>query len=1132
MPRAFGGSYIADRDPTFNLLMGQSTNNAAALMMDAKNITAFDILIEMLNNFIDSFKEWTHIDLGNILPIQCIENIVHAITDQYNPDGSKMTIIDRIAALVGAFNDLFEFTPVLEAWWGFLEAWFTFEWITHPLKAIHDAWMSVVDLISAWIHWILHTFHLITGIELPDFFAIEILVDGWTAFNAVWWSLDWFGQPIQSVTAAWRATVDLGQCIIHWGQTLFTNLTGVEFPGFFELQMLKDIWSDFFHSFDDFEWLHLEAYWDAIDAVVTLLLALPGWALLVLRNLTTLDFTGLWESLNFAGLWGCIHSCGDTLIGLNWLAPGQALMDAIGAVIGMFKCIGNWLLVTLHDVIAWDMEFVHDMFSSVENFIKKIVEFFTGITGLEIFQNVLDVLSGLTGGSLSGAVKGLMDFIPNLSDLFGVASFAGIITTMEDFAQGIVGLFNGNGLGGLSVGGIFGDIVGSMDGWLGGLPDLISNLIEEVIGDVRDTIQDIIDKLFGVFGGNGIGNAIEDLVERIETWMQGIPVIGDIISQVIAQVVHAITGITNGGLSHLTTWARDVLNIRSGIPASNLIGQISSALLPSIPVAHITDTNPNLLTDADFGTASVMQTGNGWEWDSETNHSGTGGSAKVTNDGSVKSLLSNPVSVAAGQILNVSAWVMSSNLVGTGAPIGVGVRTFNNGVAVSNTVLAASAGTDGEWVELTGQITIPPQNVDAVRVRLSVTDASSGAVWFDDASMTKEGLLKQGLVANLVDDLNLKADVEKFHDLLDTLADKAQAEFADVSTRLHTFLHNLSPLNGSNISEGDIDHQFISSLVDTWQGVVSSLGQGIRDPSESGVQNFTPLQNIWEALTHHQAVVTSNASDVSLLSTQLKGLSNDLGSLRAAVLAIPSAPYVPPVGSGGTGGTGSGGGSTGGGGTTVPPTIQGITVSDDFERTSSASLGSYWSQWYPYSYGVLATPDGSDALWVPPGPLTSHQADGYALFSTSSNTDYQVTNCILGSSPVNPIGIGGANAANFLLLRAANASYCMKCIWWANGIVEIIRVDGGVETVLSSGSTSVPGAGSTIAFAAGDKASSTLRTFTAYQNGSPVLNATDSVSNYGAGYRGWGFGVHIGLKSAGIGQALAGRVNAWAAADQ
>lgn len=185
----------------------------------------------------------------------------------------------------------------------------------------------------------------------------------------------------------------------------------------------------------------------------------------------------------------------------------------------------------------------------------------------------------------------------------------------------------------------------------------------------------------------------------------------------------------------------------------------------------------------------------------------------------------------------------------------------------------------------------------------------------------------------------------------------------------------------------------------------------------------------------------------------------------------------------------------------------GVATSDSFERSASTtSLGSDWDENYGAGNGNWAL-DGHDAYWYSPSPYGSRESlCRWIGTHPVSTTDYQVIGCVLASNPGKPgdevayndvIGRCDSSKQNYIRFRVGG-----------DGTWSLSKFISGTETVMVSGTASPPGSGSSLALACGDKGTSTPRYFTCSISGSVVAQGvySDTTSQFGATYRGWGFG--------------------------
>lgn len=188
----------------------------------------------------------------------------------------------------------------------------------------------------------------------------------------------------------------------------------------------------------------------------------------------------------------------------------------------------------------------------------------------------------------------------------------------------------------------------------------------------------------------------------------------------------------------------------SPLNAARLFGAILPPQLQQVSLFSIGDTQPNLLTEADFRDVVTID-GGGFVWDG-TDGRTMPGCAKVLCNGEDHTVISLPVPVSKDQTLDVGAFVSYAGVGGSGS-IRVELATFWNGAQV-NTVLIGSVSPSGSSTDWSSKISgsyVVPDGVDAVGVQLHVTsDATAGVAKFDDAWLKKQQLLKLPYVDGLV----------------------------------------------------------------------------------------------------------------------------------------------------------------------------------------------------------------------------------------------------------------------------------------------------------------------------------------------------------------------------------------------
>jgi hypothetical protein len=376
---------------------------------------------------------------------------------------------------------------------------------------------------------------------------------------------------------------------------------------------------------------------------------------------------------------------------------------------------------------------------------------------------------------------------------------------------------------------------------------LLSGGTVDALGDA--TIQAIIDFLSDLGSGSAveltaavvtaISDAIKDLVKRItggltgawselDAWLETIPVIGDI--------VEAITG-AFGTLADLVLWIKN--NVLS-LPAGRLVGQITDNVLGLVNIGHLTTQPVNLLASPGFESLSTISPVDGWSWDSSQNATGSGGSAKVVCDGYNKELShKTAIRVAAGDIMQLSAAVKTASVTGTGWKASISVMEYRDGAIATPVEIASRTSNTSAWVTISGGYTVPA-NVSSVVFRLTVTDALSGTVWFDDLDIHKSGAIVQDWVENL------NTTWENIY--TGTFGTSgAGKKWFDVGPAIATMTSNtsLAKQAGDN-AQGNVQTTW-NALVDGFDKTTGSLGktptdvrtrgQAVREQADLGVVN-------------------------------------------------------------------------------------------------------------------------------------------------------------------------------------------------------------------------------------------------------------------------------------------------------
>ena len=243
--------------------------------------------------------------------------------------------------------------------------------------------------------------------------------------------------------------------------------------------------------------------------------------------------------------------------------------------------------------------------------------------------------------------------------------------------------------------------------------------------------------------------------------------------------------------------------------AHHVFGFIDPNRLPIIPVSHIGDTTPNLLSNPSFVDEAIFDPDGKWFIDEGVSHDLLGNSASTYCVGEERALLSvDLIGVAPEQELDLIAYVRLKGVVCNkpdGIQLGVVTYPTYDGSGQGTVVNVDTLSTYGTsviplWHQLRGSYKVP-HGVNTLRVRIAVSaDTTAGQVWFDNLWAAKMGLLKM----HLVDGLNTA--INNIHSIFDTVWEKIK-EFLHLDEIIAAFEEK----TGLNIDEGPI--AFLQSLI-------------------------------------------------------------------------------------------------------------------------------------------------------------------------------------------------------------------------------------------------------------------------------------------------------------------------------
>lgn len=307
----------------------------------------------------------------------------------------------------------------------------------------------------------------------------------------------------------------------------------------------------------------------------------------------------------------------------------------------------------------------------------------------------------------------------------------------------------------------------------------IFGIIDENGGISLDALAPLWDLIATFFDALNVA-ALKPILSVISTW--GVPFVTALtnVIEVLDKILDALTdaGFDFEGVDGFdwnpvvfiqtivsTFIGNGLLGIGSPLDAGNLFGKLLPGLFSKIPYNVLTGEKANLLVQGDFATLSAIYDNPVFTLDSTKTKSVDGtGSAKRILNGTTKSMLSIVVPMESGAEPTFSASFFWEDLVWSGSPFHLDVRTYSGDPGgdpedlVEVDTFRIGSVTPGA-ADAPGWFTIEeefdPENlteeVTCIRVRL-VTEglATSGIVWIDDVSVTLNNQIQQEWVSGLV----------------------------------------------------------------------------------------------------------------------------------------------------------------------------------------------------------------------------------------------------------------------------------------------------------------------------------------------------------------------------------------------
>jgi len=655
------------------------------------------------------------------------------------------------------------------------------------------------------------------------------------------------------------------------------------------------------------------------------------------------------------------------------------------------------------------------------------------------------------------------------------------------------------------------------------LAELLRSALESLLfGSALDLVNQIVAAITGLAGGT-----LQDLANwaaNIASTLEDIPVVGPIISD----IVEAITGILGGDLSFLTDWFNDLMAIL-GNPLGLGSGSVTLASLANIPLLGPIFALVQQIIDAITGLlgGDIPDLSN--TFNNLTSIFGIPDLSTLTTAiedfdlfGTINDFVGD-ILAPLGGVLNLFAPPSSLPVVTTGAITSSGDVLSNYLVnATFNTANSVSTGQGWSWENTLGHNGMGVAKVTADgqfhamvsnEVHVIAGEGLRFTAWVKWANINY-GTATNPIALGVAKYLN---GIEVGSEDLATLATPAAtgdwteltanytvpAQVDEIRLRLRvarTVVSGVIYFDDATVAKTDlISDAVVPGVGQTVDTVVQSLYGWAGD-------GFTH-SDAYNALLNLASSVTANSAAIASI----------LGQQTTGVYAV-----------------------------------------DDFKRvTSVGTLGGDWQIAQTWGGGTNRWyVNGEEAVWSKSGQITSGVTWKWIGTNTVSSTDTQKITAVLSAAPEylyyhtdeywtwsgippyvlwNPLAIrtyhpavteaaGGQIRLNGRM-DTAHANK-ISALFWADGTVQIERTLGGVDAILAQADVgSAPGAGSSISLICGTGAGA--RNFEALINNQTVLTASDTTSNYGASYRGWGFaGVAVGHDILNT-QASPGGVNSW-----
>lgn len=478
-----------------------------------------------------------------------------------------------------------------------------------------------------------------------------------------------------------------------------------------------------------------------------------------------------WEGIADTALQGLRENLIEAIVGLIGQLPDIALnlirqlihfvdgaedmiFEIINMVLGWITGAPDLIITVIETALAWLIE-IPELFVSVVNaivglitdipdvivsIIDALLEWITSIPDL-ILTVVDTFLSWISDDSdlIITVVEAALQWLVDVPDMVTsiVEAFLDFITSIPDVTE---------------------SILNAIESWVDSIPDFITDLITAFFGwitDVPELLVKVVEKILDWFTDDN--NLVETVVSTWLTFITEIPdLIGLIISTWIEWIIEAPGMVVDFITRALLPFG--LLGPNSPLNALNIFGLLNNFNIPLLNLGSLTNQpGPNLLVAPTFDDITSLGSGTGWAWDGSVGKTSPG-SARATAGGAIRQLNSIPIPVAQDQVVDVSVWVRWLGLTYSGTtPFAVVVSRYNGAAFVGSATIAqpvSPASNNSSWTNYTGTYTIP-SGCDTIRLSFVVSStATAGQLWFDDASLKKQGSsLPQMWITGLTDAL-------------------------------------------------------------------------------------------------------------------------------------------------------------------------------------------------------------------------------------------------------------------------------------------------------------------------------------------------------------------------------------------